>query len=78
MNEEKFNQQGFWKIRKQCCPKSIDPPMAKRDCSGHLVTEPQALKRLYLETYTERLRHREIKPGLEDIKILKTDLWNSS
>ena len=72
-----FCQNGFWKLKKFLCPPKRDPPMAKRDCSGNLVTEPQALKRLYLETYTERLRHREIKPGLEDIKILKTELWNS-
>ena len=77
MNEDKFNQQGFWKIRKQCCPKSIDPPMAKRDNLGNLVTASEALKSLYLQTYINRLSHRPMKPELIEIFQSKTNLWNS-
>ena len=35
------------------------------------------LKKLYLGTYSHRLRSHEIKPDLIDIYFLKTELWFS-
>ena len=49
--------------------------MGKFDSSGNIITAPNALKKLYLETYVHRLRHRPIKHGLELLKSLKEDLW---
>ena len=57
--------------------KSIDPPMAKRDNLGNLVTASEALKSLYLQTYINRLSHRPMKPELIEIFQSKTNLWNS-
>ena len=51
--------------------------MAKWDGNGNLVTSRLDLKKLYLETYTDRLSHREIKSELRDIYHLKTQLWCS-
>ena len=76
-DEGKFDQIGFWKLKKKLCPSQVDPPMAKRDSEGTLITAPEALKKLHLDTYTERLKPREMQPALKDIFILKTLLWKS-
>ena len=70
-----FSCQGMWKVKNRMFPKSRDPPMGKWDASGNIVTAPNALKKLYLDTYVHRLRHRPIKTGLESLKSLKEDLW---
>ena len=66
-SDGKFSQLGLWKLKNLLCPNPTDPPMAKRDSQGNLVTAPNLLKNLYLDTYKERLRNREIKPNLEDL-----------
>ena len=61
--------------QKKNIPKNPSPlPVAKVDIHGKLVSSPQELKNLYLETYIHRLRHRPIKPGLEQIKQMKDRL----
>ena len=71
-----FSQLGMWKLKNLMCPKIKDPPMAKRDKNGSLITSPSLLKRVYLETYKERLKPREIKPELLDLFYLKSELWD--
>ena len=71
-----FSQMGMWKLKNQLVPKDMDPPMAKRDSLGNLITAPEALKNLYLETYVERLRHREIKSGFISNYQKKVELWD--
>ena len=70
-----FSQAGMWKLKNQLVPKEMDPPMAKQDKRGNLITAPAALKNLYLETYVERLRPREIKPNLISNYLSKVELW---
>ena len=70
-----FNQVGLWKVKKMMLPFPLDPPMAKNDAGGNLITTPLALKSLYLETYKQRLQHRPIKSEHSDIFHLKTQLW---
>ena len=50
--------------------------MAKKDKKGNLITAPPQLKKLYLDTYIDRLRHREINPNFQLVHVLKTELWN--
>ena len=58
----KFSQSGMWKLRKKLHPsKTIDPPMAKVDTKGNLVTAPNLIRKLYLDTYKNRLSHRQMK-----------------
>ena len=71
----KFSQTGLWKLKNKLCPKPHDPPMAKKDNLGNLVTEPTQLKKLYISHYKHRLRHREIEPGFEDLFHMKNELW---
>ena len=73
----RFSHTGFWKIKRKLLPTNMDPPMAKKDNNGNLITAPSTLKKLYLDTYQERLRQREIKEELNDVLCLKTELWMS-
>ena len=73
--EGKFAHVGFWKIKQKFCPKVPDPPMAKKDENGILITSPNLLKELYLRTYKHRLRQRQMKPEMLDIYFLKSELW---
>ena len=70
-----FSQIGMWKLKSKLFPKPPSPPMAKKDKYGNFITNQGALKDLYLETYTERLKHRQIKEEFEDIFKLKSLLW---
>ena len=75
--EGKFSQNGFWKIKQKLCPTYADPPMAKHDEHGNVITAPTVLKQLYLKTYQHRLRQREMKMELMDVYYLKMELWMS-
>ena len=70
-----FNQTKIWKMKNKLLPRPKDPPMAKKDKWGNLITAPLPLKKLYLETYKERLAHRPMKAEYKDIFELKTVLW---
>ena len=73
--EGRFSQTGMWKVKNRICPRPNDPPMAKRDSEGNIITAPSQLKTLYMETYKHRLRHRDMSAKYEDILHLKTELW---
>ena len=73
----KFCQLNLWKLKSKVCPKSCDPPMGKKNEDGMLITAPNLLKDLYLQTYKERLKHREIKEELKDVFFLKQELWST-
>ena len=71
----KFSQSGMWKLKSRMCPRSQDPPMAKKDSKGNLITTENGLRTLYLETYRQRLRHRKIKAEYDDLLRIKSELW---
>ena len=74
---EGFTQAKTWKLKKRLSPKNtIDPPAAKKDDHGNLVTDREALEDLYLKTYQSRLQPNPINTEYEDIKSLKTYLLN--
>ena len=75
MDNRSFSPIGFWKLKKKLCPIPTDPPMAKLDNSGNLITNPDGLKKIYLQTYASRLAPRLIKDEYRDIFLLKTELW---
>ena len=58
---------GLWKLKKRLFPK-ITPslPVGKKNLKGQLITNPEELKKLYLDTFIHRLRHRPVQPGLEE------------
>ena len=65
-----------WALKKKLAPKNtIDPPSAKRNADGELVTNKEELEKLYLDTYVERLTPNPVKKDLEDIVKLKETLF---
>ena len=70
-----YSQIGMWKLKNKLMPKELDPPMAKFDAKGNLITAPNALKKLYLEQYSERLKHRTIKGDYLENYNKKVTLW---
>ena len=75
VGDGKFCSAGMWKVKSKLCPRPTDPPMAKKDVHGNLVTSPSQLKSLYLDTYKHRLRHRKMESKYEDVLCLKNQLW---
>ena len=74
---EGFSQAKTWKLKKKLAPKNtIDPPAAKKDKWGNLVTSKEALEALYIETYRDRLKPNPMSKGLQDLKELKEYLFN--
>ena len=67
----------MWKVKKKICPKNeVSPPIAKLDQFGNLVTNQEQLKSLYVDTYKDRLRHRDMKPSISYLRHLKDFLFN--
>ena len=61
----------MWRLKQKLCPRNSDPPMAKRSEGGDLISNPVVLKQLYADTYKERLHHREMRQGYEELESLK-------
>ena len=66
---------GIWKAKNAIVPndKKISPA-AMKDKKGNLITSPEGIMKMSMEEILERLRHREIRPDLVELKILKEDL----
>ena len=74
---EGFSQAKTWKLKKKLASKNtIDPPAAKKDKWGNLVTGKEALAALYIETYRDRLKPNPISNDLKDLKELKEYLFD--
>ena len=58
----KLSHNGLWKLKRKLCPRAKDPPMAKKDNDGNIITAPSLIRKLYIETYCHRLRQRKIRP----------------
>ena len=72
---EGFSQPKTWKMMKKLSPKnSIEPPAAKKDAQGNLVTSREGLEHLYLRTYIDRLQPNELEENMSDLKDLKSYL----
>ena len=69
--------QGIWKAKQKFSPK-IKPslPVGKKNLKGQLITNPDELKNLYLDTFKFRLRHRPVQPGFEDILKKQEELFH--
>ena len=75
-NQERLNTNGMWNVKRKIFPKNNPiKPTGKKNARGQIITSPEGLKDLYLETYTKRLRHRPIMEDLKEIKQLKEKLF---
>ena len=66
----KFSQVNFWKIKRKMIPNCREVAIGKRDSFGNLVTAETPLKKLYVDTYKERLSPVKIDSNYEDISKL--------
>ena len=74
---EGFNQIKTWALKKRLAPKNVmDPPAAKKDANGTLITDKNKLENLYLETYKARLTPNTISEDLGELKSLKQYLFS--
>ena len=74
---EGFSQAKTWNLVKKLSPKNtIDPPAAKKDEHGNLVTDRKALENLYIETYQSRLQPNPISVDMAESKYLKEYLYD--
>ena len=72
-----FKQVQTWGLKKRLAPKNvIDPPAAKKNATGALVTDKHELETLYLETYQSRLSPNPISKDLDELKNLKEYLFS--
>ena len=63
-------------MKKKLSPKNtVEPPMAKKDAKGNLITDKKLLENLYMDTYIKRLKPNKIVPGLENLESLKEYLY---
>ena len=71
-----LSHQGVWKAKKKHFPK-LKPslPVAKKNLKKQLITNPEELKDLYLDTFQYRLRHRTAQPGYESHLQLQEELF---
>ena len=71
-----FNASKMWKLKKKLDLTKNDPPTAKLDSKGNLITNYTALKSLYEETYKNRLLSKPPLPSYEQVMYLKDYLFN--
>ena len=71
-----LNHQGVWKTKRKVFPK-IKPtlPVGKKNLKKQLITNPEELKILYLDTFKYRMRQKPVKPGYESILSLQEELF---
>ena len=68
---------GIWKVKNKHFPKkTASVPSAKADINGRLVSDPNGLKNLYLDTFTHRLRQRPIKEKYSKLFELQKEVLN--
>ena len=74
-NEGRVSLAGAWKLRKKIFKKPLEQLCSKKDKDGNIVTDPDGIKDVYLEAYKDRLKHREMIPGLQNLKIIRNELF---
>ena len=76
-DNDQLNCNGMWSLMKKVFPKNTLPlPVGKKNRRGQIITNPEKLKDLYLETYVHRLRPRPIKKEYSQLKTFKETLFD--
>ena len=71
-----LSHQGVWKLKKKYFPKNKPTlPAGKKNLKKQLITNPEELKNLYLDTFRFRLRQRPAKPDYENFLKLQEELF---
>ena len=71
-----FHQLKIWEIKKKLIQTFNQPPTAKKDEEGNLVTDRDNLEKLYIRTYQSRLKPNPTTEEIEELKELKKELFD--
>ena len=72
-----FSQVKTWTLRNKLAPKNtIEPPAAKKDLEGNLITKKEDIEELYLKTYESRLKPNPVSDEIKELKDLKDYLFS--
>ena len=70
-----FQTNKMWSLKRKVFPKNKESlPFAKKDCDGRIITAQSELKKLYLDTFVHRLRHRPANVNYQYLTTLKEEL----
>ena len=72
-----FNAGKLWQLKKKLYPKVNEPPTAMVTTEGELITSEKDIKDEAVKHFKNVYRHRQIKPGLEQIKKDREKLCTS-
>ena len=61
LDEGGIHSGSLWRLKKKISPRCRDPPTAMMDPHGNLLTSPDAIDKVALETYEKRFQNRKIK-----------------
>ena len=70
-----FSLPKMWKLKQKLNLKGSDPPMAKVDKNGQIITTKQGILNLYEAEYKERLAQTNPHKNYDEIQKLKEDLF---
>ena len=73
-DEGGINSGKLWKLKKKLSPKCRDPPTAMMDFNGKLLTSEEEIQKLAIKVFENRLRNRDMKTELSDMKKDKESL----
>ena len=67
-----INHLGVWKAKSAVMSSDKqNTPIALKDGKGNFITNPEGIKNLCLQEILKRLRHRDIRPDLTELKSLE-------
>ena len=68
------NSGNLWRLKKQLCPQTRNPPTAMLDSEDNLVTDEDKIAEMALEHYTKVLENKPMKKELEQMRDDKEKL----
>ena len=74
-SNQKFSVTKMWSLKKRLNMETNEPPMAKFDKNGQLITSKKGLLTLYEEEYKQRLCPPNPHEGYEELQSMKEYLF---
>ena len=69
------NVNGMWGLKRKIFPKNVEQlPTAKKNVENRIISSQNELKKLYLDTFKHRLRHRPMNNDLKYLETIKEEL----
>ena len=66
-----YNSSKLWKLKNKLSPRFTDPPTAMMNSEGKLLTDNKDIIEEAVKHYKNVFKSKEIKEGLEDVKVSK-------